>query len=130
MRNLILSITLITVNLFSAQQKENDVLIKYHNKVIEVKKVSVYNENGYHIKDELIKDEVLIFVNKKIILFRRPDGEDSFRNLSKQKYNPSKKGYEYSSEWGTVFIDENFDYINFYDSDNFGGKKYTYYIKK
>ena len=122
MKSLILSIiTVITVGLCPAQKQEG--------KFIQIEKVLSYDENGV-LKNEITGDGALIYIREgDYIFYKSQNGETMLREFSKRRYQPFKKGYEYSSSGGTVFIDETLTYIDFYDSDNFGGKKDTYYIK-
>lgn len=131
MKSLILSIvTVIMVGLCPAQKQEEDPLSKYYNRVIEIEKVLFYDKNGV-LKKQITGDGYLALIKDgKNIFFRKPNGEEMYRDLSKRKYNSTKKGYEYSSKWGGVFIEENLSYIDFYSSHNFVGEKYTYYIDR
>lgn len=97
----------------------------YYNKYLKV--WNIYEYQGTQGKTIPIQDSY-IFVTEHEIQFKRADGTLGSRSLSNKVYNSQKKGYEFISPDGSVFISEDFRYIEFYETSNPIGDNYTYFI--
>ena len=101
---------------------------KYSNKYFTVNKITVYQGSTSN-DDKILANSYIRFGNEGIY-FKKADGEINYRNLSNEKYNKIRGGYEYASNWGAIFIDENLKFVKFYSSSSPAGNNYTYYITK
>lgn len=71
-----------------------------------------------------------VFLNENKIDFKTAKGEVLSRELKNVTYNKELSGYEFTSNWGTVFIHEDLYYVKFYDVKDTSGNFYVYYISK
>ncbi|WP_419870586.1 hypothetical protein [Chryseobacterium sp. CT-SW4] len=113
----------------SSNDYSNDSKIKSnYGKTLPVYNIAIFDHNNKRIKDETIKSDSYVIINDNQIMFKKADGELSYRDLKNKVYNDRKKGYEYSSNWGGVFIQEDLKYVEFFQGSLAIGENYTYYI--
>lgn len=103
-------------------------IIVHYGKTLPVYNIAIFDHNNKRVKDETIKSDSYVVINDDKILFKKADGELSYRDLRNKVYNERKKGYEYSSNWGGVFIHEDLKYVEFFNGSLAIGENYTYYI--
>lgn len=113
----------------SSNDYSNDSKIKSnYGKTLPVYNIAIFDHNNKRVKDETIKSDSYIVINDNQIMFKKADGEISYRDLKNKVYNDRKKGYEYSSNWGGIFIQEDLKYVEFFQGSLAIGENYTYYI--
>lgn len=113
----------------SSNDYSNDSNIKAnYGKTLPVYNIAVFDYNNKRVKDETISTNSYVIINDNQIAFKKADGEISYRDLKNKVYNERKKGYEYSSQWGGVFIHEDLKYVEFFQGSLAIGENYTYYI--
>ena len=75
---------------------------------------------------------LFVIISENKIVFKKADGEILERNLYNKRYvDRNGGGYEFSSDYGGVFIQEKLDFVEFYDTNEinqYSKKNYTYYI--
>lgn len=103
-------------------------IIASYGRMLPVYNIAIFNSDNKRVKDETIVSSSYVLINEDKILFKKADGELSFRDLKDKRYNKNKKGYEYSSEWGDIFIHEDLKYVEFFQKKSTVGENYTYYI--
>lgn len=103
-------------------------IIANYGKTLPVYNIALFNYNNKRIKDEIIKSDSYIVINSDRILFKKADGELMYRDLRDKVYNERKRGYQYSSSMGGVFIHEDLKYVEFFEGSLALGENYTYYI--
>lgn len=124
------SLNKIIQNVISSKSTPTVVPVKslsdYYNQRMKVYNIYKYvNKIGTNLP---IKTNSYLIVTEHFIEFKRADGTLGTRDLSNKRYNSQKKGYEYISPFGSVFIHENLAYVEFYETPNPIGDNYTYYI--
>jgi len=103
-------------------------IIANYGKTLSVYNIALFDYNNKRIKDEVIKSDSYIVINSDRILFKKADGELMYRDLRDKVYNERKRGYQYSSSMGGVFIHEDLKYVEFFEGSLAIGENYTYYI--
>lgn len=104
---------------------------KYFEKKQYVDRIAYYNKNGKIIEDKKkLTYQSYVFLNENKIDFKTAKGEVLSRELKNVTYNKELSGYEFTSNWGTVFIHEDLYYVKFYDVKDTSGNFYVYYISK
>lgn len=102
---------------------------EYYNNSLGVYRIAIYNENTLKFQpDEKITNNSYIILRESYIEFKRADGSISQRPINNKKFNSKKKGYDYTSIYGAVFIKENLSYVQFYSEPTPKGESYTYFI--
>ncbi|MFC6268000.1 hypothetical protein [Frigoriflavimonas asaccharolytica] len=103
----------------------------YYNTIFIVDRIAIWSAKySKFLSDENISSNSYIILKENTIEFKRADGTLSYRNLENKRYNSKREGYEYTSDWGPVFIDKNLTYVAFAVGSNFSGDNYTYFITK
>lgn len=97
----------------------------YHN----VTRITHFNSKNAITEDSNNLNSYIMFDNS-FIFYKTAMNVESYRNLANKNYNSKKSGYEYKSQWGAIFIPDNLSYIKFYESQDFTGSYYIYYISK
>lgn len=103
-------------------------LYNYYGKTLKV--WSIYEYIGNQGKTHSIQNDSFVIVNENYIQFKKADGSISYRELKNKKYNNQKLGYEFSSNYGAVFIHEDLKFIEFFNGLEPYGDNYTYFIDR
>ncbi|GAA4150765.1 hypothetical protein GCM10022217_04020 [Chryseobacterium ginsenosidimutans] len=109
----------------SLNDYDNKITANY-GRTLPVYNIAIFDSNNKRIKDETILTNSYILINEDKILFKKANGELSYRDLKDKIYNKNKAGYEYSSEWGRIFIHQDLKYVEFFQKKS--EENYTYYI--
>lgn len=121
-------------NSYSRTSETNNKPLKYEdffNRTLNVYRIAIYHPSTYKFSpDEKIINNSYIVLKDNTILFRRADGTEYSRDLTNKRYNSMNQGYDYSSNYGAVFISENLTYVQFFDNYEPKGDSYTYFISK
>lgn len=104
---------------------------KYFDKKQYVDRIVYRNKNGKIIKDNKnLTYNSYVHLKENKIEFKNAKGEILYRNLNNEKYNKELSGYEFTSNFGVVFVHEELFYVKFYDSEDTLGNYYVYHISK
>lgn len=106
----------------------NKSLSGFFGREYNVFKIKQFGENAK--PEEKIVNGSYILLSENEIRFKKADGSLVFRNLINKRYNSYKKGFEFDSDWGAVFIDEDLSYVEFFPTNQAKGDNYTYYISR
>ncbi|MDP9956851.1 hypothetical protein J2X97_002510 [Epilithonimonas hungarica] len=102
-----------------------------NNKKFIVTRITHYNSQGFVLEGMSdLKIPTYIIFNEKEIRYKTAKGIETYRNLTNKKYNSNRSGFEYTSNWGAIFVAKDFSSVIFYDKNDFSGDYYIYYIAK
>ena len=115
----------------TSKENNTDKISRFYNKKLNVNKIMIFNDPAN--KGEVyIKSDSYVIISENKIVFKKADGEILERNLYNKRYvDRNGGGYEFSSDYGGVFIQEKLDFVEFYDTNEinqYSKKNYTYYI--
>lgn len=115
----------------TSKENNTDKISRFYNKKLNVNKIMIFNDPAN--KGEVyIKSDSYVIISDNKIVFKKADGEILERNLYNKRYvDRNGGGYEFSSDYGGVFIQEKLDFVEFYDTNEinqYSKKNYTYYI--
>lgn len=105
------------------------ILDNLANSYYRVKRITYFNSKNSIVEDSNDLNSYLM-VDSKFVHFKTATNVENYRDLADKTYNPKKSGYEYKSKYGAVFIPDDLTYVKFYDSQDFTGSYYIYYISK
>lgn len=105
------------------------ILDNLANSYYRVKRITYFNSKNSIVEDSNDLNSYLM-VDSKFVHFKTATNVENYRDLADKTYNPKKSGYEYKSKYGAVFIPDDLTYVKFYDSQDFSGSYYIYYISK
>lgn len=97
----------------------------YHN----VKRITHFNSKNSIIEDSNDLNSY-IMIDSKFVHFKTAKNVENYRDLIDKTYNPKKSGYEYKSQMGAIFVPDDLTFVKFYESQDFTGGYYIYYISK
>lgn len=105
------------------------ILDNLANSYHKVKRITYFNGKNSIIEDSNDLNSYLM-IDSKFAHFKTATNVENYRDLTNKTYNPKKSGYEYKSKYGAIFIPDDLTYVKFYDSQDFTGSYYMYYISK
>ncbi|RKE77877.1 hypothetical protein [Chryseobacterium sp. AG363] len=105
------------------------ILDNLANSYHRVKRITYFNSKNSIVKDSNDLNSYLM-IDSKFVHFKTATNIENYRDLTDKTYNPKKSGSEYKSKYGAIFIPDDLTYVKFYDSQDFSGSYYIYYISK
>ncbi len=117
-----------TTNASTTSYSNAKSISSYYGRTLKV--WSIYEYIGNQGKTHSIQNDSFVIVNENYIQFKKADGSISYRELKNKKYNNQKLGYEFSSNYGAVFIHEDLKFIEFFNGSEPYGDNYTYFIDR
>ncbi len=105
------------------------ILNNLANSYYDVKRMTHFNSKNSVVEDANNLNSY-IMIDDKFIHFKTATNDELHRDLLDKKYNSKKSGYEYKSQWGSTFVSKDLSYVKFYESNDFTGDYYIYYISK
>lgn len=105
------------------------ILDNLANSYHRVKRITYFNSKNSIVKDSNDLNSYLM-IDSKFVHFKTATNIENYRDLSDKTYNQKKSGSEYKSKYGAIFIPDDLTYVKFYDSQDFSGSYYIYYISK
>lgn len=123
------------LNEVNSKKLYNDVLYNVvildnlANSYYRVKRITYFNSKNSIVEDTKDLNSYLM-IDSKFVHFKTATNVENYRDLAEKTYNQKKSGYEYKSKYGAIFIPDDLTYVKFYDSQDFSGSYYIYYISK
>ena len=105
------------------------ILDNLANSYQRVKRITYFNSRNSIVEDSNDLNCYLM-IDSKFVHFKTATNVENYRDLTDKTYNQKKSGYEYKSKYGAIFIPDDLTYVKFYDSQDFSGSYYIYYISK
>lgn len=108
------------------QNKILESISKHFNKKLKVSVITQSIDNS--IIKHKIKTISYVILNDEMIEFKRADGSVAKWYFTDKYIDIGKFGIEYSSQYGSIFVRRDFEYVEFYDTPSSPKNYYKYTI--